>query len=103
MDAELAGGIGCGRYNATLIVLASDYNGFAFQGRIEQLFDGDEEGVHVHVKDRAHFLMVAGNPASQTYGTSLADRKRGMPAKSSPNSTSLQWDASICFTASMDR
>jgi hypothetical protein len=51
MDSELAGGIGGGGDYAALVALSADYDGLAFQGGIEELFHGDEEGVHVDVED----------------------------------------------------
>ena len=41
---------GCGD-NAAFVALASDHDGLAFQRWVEQLFDRDEEGVHVNVED----------------------------------------------------
>jgi hypothetical protein len=55
VDAELARGIGCGRDDAALISLSTDDDGFALERWIEELFDGDEEGVHVDVKVGLHF------------------------------------------------
>ena len=41
--------------SASALVMRAPYDhGLPFQRGIEQLFHGDEEGVHVHVKDRAH-------------------------------------------------
>ena len=33
------------------MALAADNYGLALQRRIEELFDGDEEGIHIHVKN----------------------------------------------------
>ena len=53
MDSELARLVGCrGDYTA-LVALTSDDYGFAFQRRIIEFFDGDEEGVHIDVEDGA--------------------------------------------------
>ena len=51
MHAEFARFVGCSGDNTTLVALASDDHGFAFERGIEQLFHRDEERVHVDVKD----------------------------------------------------
>ncbi len=51
MHAELASGVRSSRDNPALVCFAAHYDGFAFQRRIEQFFDGDEEGIHVEVAD----------------------------------------------------
>jgi hypothetical protein len=51
MDAEFAGFIAGGGDDAALVGTAAYDYGFAAEiGAIEE-FDGDEEGVHVHVED----------------------------------------------------
>ncbi len=54
VHAELAGGVGGGRDNAALVGLPADDHGLAFERRVEELFDGDEEGVHVDVEVGFH-------------------------------------------------
>ena len=54
MYAELARSIRRGRDHAALIGLSTDHHGLAFERRIEELFDGDEEGVHVDVEVGLH-------------------------------------------------
>ena len=54
---ELAGCVGRCRYDAALVSLAADHHGFADERRVEELFHGDEEGVHVDVEVGGHFLM----------------------------------------------
>src|SRR6478609_3196744 len=51
MHSEFAGFVGCCGNHAALVPLSADHYGFSFQFRIEQLFHGDEEGVHINVKD----------------------------------------------------
>ncbi len=53
VDAEFAGFVRCGGNDAALVALAADDYGFAFERRVEELFDRDEEGVHVDVEDGA--------------------------------------------------
>ena len=51
VDAEFAGFVAGGGDDAALIGTAANDHGFAAKiGALEQ-FDGDEEGVHVHVED----------------------------------------------------
>jgi hypothetical protein len=51
VDSVFAGFIACGGDYAALVRAAADDNWFATEiGAIEEL-DGDEEGVHVHMKD----------------------------------------------------
>jgi hypothetical protein len=54
VDAELARGVGRGRDDAALIGLSTDDHGLAFERRVEEFFDGDEEGVHVDVEVGLH-------------------------------------------------
>ena len=54
VDAEFARGVGRGRDDAALVGLAADDHGLAFERGIEELFDGDEEGVHVDVEVSLH-------------------------------------------------
>src|SRR5512133_1638137 len=58
MYAEFTGFVGSSGNHAPFISLTTDNDRLAFQGWIEQFFDGDEEGVHVNVEDglggRAH-------------------------------------------------
>jgi len=51
VNTEFAGFVAGGGNDAALIGAASDDNGFAAEiGAVEE-FDGDEEGIHVHVED----------------------------------------------------
>ena len=54
VHAELAGFVRRSRYHAALVRPAAHHDGLAFERRIEQLFDGHEERVHVHVEDGLH-------------------------------------------------
>src|SRR5947209_13638007 len=62
MHAELARFIRRGRDHAALVPLPANHHGLAFERRIEQLFHGDEECVHIHVKDDSacggHLLKI---------------------------------------------
>ncbi|HET6179787.1 MAG TPA: hypothetical protein VFE61_22890 [Candidatus Sulfotelmatobacter sp.] len=51
VNSELARFVGGGGDNTTLVALAANDDGLAFQRRVEELFDRDEEGVHVDVED----------------------------------------------------
>jgi hypothetical protein len=51
VDAEFSSGVGGGRDDAALVGLAAYDDGFAFEGRVEEFFDGDEEGVHIYMAD----------------------------------------------------
>ena len=53
MHAELTGFVGCRGNHAALVALSADDHSFSLQFRIEQLFHGDEEGVHIDVEDRS--------------------------------------------------
>ena len=63
MNAELASFVAGGGDDAALVGAAADNNGLAAEvGALEE-FDGDEEGVHVHVEDggdRRRFGAVGG-------------------------------------------
>jgi len=63
MDAELASFVAGSGDDAALVGAAADNNGHAAEvGALEE-FDGDEEGVHVHVEDggdRRRFGAVGG-------------------------------------------
>src|ERR1700722_12700382 len=54
VDAELSRGIGRGRDDATLVGLSTDDDGLSLERRVEELFDGDEECVHVDVEIGLH-------------------------------------------------
>ncbi len=54
VNAEFSGGVGGGRDHTALVGLSTDDHGFAFERRIEEFFDGDEEGVHVYVEVGLH-------------------------------------------------
>ena len=41
--------------DAALVGLSTDNDGLAFEGRVEELFDGNEEGVHVDVEVGLHW------------------------------------------------
>jgi hypothetical protein len=61
--AELAGFIASSGDNAALIGAAADYDGLAAKVRAVEEFDGDEEGVHVHVEDggvKRRLLLFSG-------------------------------------------
>ena len=53
MHAELAGCIRGGRDYAAFVWPAADHNWFAAKRRIIEFFHGNEEGVHIHMKDGA--------------------------------------------------
>ncbi len=85
MDAELASFVAGGGDDAALVGAASDDNRLAAEvGALEE-FDGDEEGVHVHVEDEGHRQgfggvggVVFGAEASQVrHGTSVRLRSGG--------------------------
>ena len=52
MHAKLAGFVRRRRNHAALVALSTDDDCLAYQFGIEQLFHGDEEGVHIDVEDR---------------------------------------------------
>ncbi len=54
MNAEFASRVAGRRNHAALVGLSADHDGLAFERWIVQLFDGDEEGVHVEMKVRSH-------------------------------------------------
>ncbi len=56
MNAELPGGVGSSRNHAALIRPPAHHHGLPLKRRVEQFLDGDEEGVHVDVKDRLHWF-----------------------------------------------
>jgi hypothetical protein len=63
VDAEFAGFVAGGGDYAALVGAAADDNRFAAEIRAREEFDGDEEGVHVHVEDgglRRNFRCVGG-------------------------------------------
>ena len=64
VNAELACLIRCRRYDAALIPLTADNYGFAFQRSVEQFFYGDKEGIHIDVKDSAHWKRLNATPRS---------------------------------------
>src|SRR5260370_3246816 len=51
MHAEFAGFVRRSRNHATLVALPAHNHGLAFQRRIAELLDRDEELVHINVKD----------------------------------------------------
>jgi hypothetical protein len=53
MNPELAGFVGCCGNHAALVALSANDHGFPLELGIEQLFHGDEEGVHIDVEDRS--------------------------------------------------
>jgi hypothetical protein len=54
MDAELARGVGgCGNDTA-FVGPSADDDGLAFEGRVEELFHRDEEGIHIDVEVGSH-------------------------------------------------
>ena len=69
VDAELARRVGGGGDHAALMRLSADDDGLALERGIEELFDGDEEGVHVDVEVGPHAGL-------------LAEMTRGRPARS---------------------
>ena len=53
MHAKFACGVRCRRDNAAFVALPSHDYGLAFERRVEELFHGDEEGVHIDVENGA--------------------------------------------------
>jgi hypothetical protein len=70
MDAEFSRGVGGRGNHAAFVGTAPHHHGLAFEGRIEKLLDGDEEGVHVEVEEAATAYRF------------MAVITRGIPAKS---------------------
>src|ERR1700733_4300487 len=54
MNAEFAGGVRSGRNDAALVGLSADDYGLTDERGIEELLDGDEEGIHVDVEISLH-------------------------------------------------
>src|SRR4029077_2285511 len=65
VHSEFASSIGGGSDHAPLILRATNDYRLAFERRIEQLFHGDEEGVHVEVEDDAIRCHTAISPRRQ--------------------------------------
>jgi len=63
------------------VALASDYNGLAFQGGIEEFFDGDEEGVHVDVEDGAREGRQGGGDSHLEGIVAAGERVAGLVVK----------------------
>jgi hypothetical protein len=59
MDAELPRFVRGGCYHATATSAADD-NRFAFKARVEHLFDGSEERVHIDVEVPSHDIVSLG-------------------------------------------
>jgi hypothetical protein len=59
VDAEFARGVGGGGNYAALVGAAADDDGLAFEGRVVELFHGNEEGVHVDVEEGAHWPSLS--------------------------------------------
>ena len=78
MNAELAGCIGRRSHDAALIGFAADDHRFAFERRIKQFFDGNEECVHIEMANQGLH--------------SVAPMTRGQPAKSEITSKSSHCD-----------
>ena len=63
MHTKLASFIRCGSHNSPLVALSSNDDSLAFERRIEQLFHGDEESIHVDVEDGFDLTRQgSGNP-----------------------------------------
>src|ERR1035441_10861822 len=73
MDAEFSRFIGSGGNDSALVPLPTDDDWLAFQGWIEEVFHGDEEGVHVDVGDGAG----EGELGRGSHGARNLDGKRG--------------------------
>ncbi len=53
MNAELTGFVGCRGNHTALVALPADHHRFALERRVEELFHGYEERIHVDVEDGA--------------------------------------------------
>src|ERR1700744_5549 len=76
MHTELTRLVGGGRDHTAFITLPTHHNRLPFQGRVEQFFDRDEEGVHVDMKNGAALgvglgILHAGHAGLCPYSTSL--------------------------------
>src|SRR4029079_7606257 len=96
MHSEFSGGVGCSGDDSTLVGAAPDDHRLALERRIEQLFDRDEEGVHVEMEERSHgrhsFLASAtrGRPARQ-----LVISASRQPASISRTASTTAWPSSM--------
>jgi hypothetical protein len=65
MHAELSGGVRGSGDHSTLVGAAADHDRLAFERRVEELFHGDKEGVHIDVEvDPRGFLQRVRDGAS---------------------------------------
>jgi hypothetical protein len=53
MYAELARFVGSGGNDSAFVALTTDDDGLPFQRGFVEFFDGDKEGVHIHVENGA--------------------------------------------------
>src|SRR5215831_18975597 len=88
MHSELTRFIGCRRDHSALIRLPAHHHCFSLKRGIEQLFNRNEEGVHIDVEDDLHDPHCAAST-------------RGIPAKSASTCTLCQSDPSIFATRSL--
>jgi hypothetical protein len=65
MNAEFSSGVGGGGDDAALIAFSADDDCFAFERRIEELFDRDEERVHIDMEDHLHIVGRGFGPAAE--------------------------------------
>jgi hypothetical protein len=77
MDPEFAGFVAGGGNDAALVGAAADDNGLAAEvGALEE-FDGDEEGVHVHVEDGG-LRRVFGGVGGVVFGAEASQVRHGV-------------------------
>ena len=82
MDSERPRFVGCRRDHAALVRTAPHHHRLAFQGRVEQFFDGNEERVHVQVEDSLHGgpeEMVTGRRAAMPLVPAAAPARLASP------------------------
>jgi hypothetical protein len=77
MDTKLAGFIGGGGDDTTLVALSAHYDRFAFKRWIEKLFHRDEKSVHIDVEDGAGMSGVGSGGHAK--GILAAGTKRMAP------------------------
>src|SRR5262245_33975036 len=95
MNPELPRSVRCGGHNPTLIRAAAHNYGFAFERWIEQLFDRNEECVHVQVEEGASHRL---KPVPLGLRAVIT---RGRPARSVRMAISVHFPwASIALTGS---
>src|ERR1051326_3687174 len=57
VHAKLAGRVRCCGDHAALVALAAHHDGFSLERGVEELFHGDEKGVHIDVEDQALHMV----------------------------------------------